>query len=193
MSDFDLLTLLAVRLRSRGSADAIRVTVQDLSGRTEVDIASELVAAAVDGQIRTRGEEGRRSLTPAGEAELSALLAADCYRAGRAALVTGYEAFLPLNRRFLAACQAWQDNAPRVAGLEVFAELTQLIGPVLDALTHRRSRFGSYRGRLATAVERAGTDSRWVDSPQIDSVHTVWFELHEHLLATLGKDRTAER
>jgi hypothetical protein len=28
-----------------------------------------------------------------------------------------------------------------------------------------------------------------VDSPLIDSFHTVWFELHEHLLATLGIER----
>ncbi len=193
MSDLDLLTLLAVRLRSRGSADAIRATVEHLSERTGLDIDSELVAAAANGQIRTRGEEGRRSLTPAGEAELSALLAADCDQAGRATLVTAYEAFLPLNRRFLTACQAWQHNTARVAGLEVFAELTQLLGPILDALTHRRGRFGSYRTRLAAALEHAGADGRWVDSPRIDSIHTVWFELHEHLLATLGKDRTTER
>ena len=27
----------------------------------------------------------------------------------------------------------------------------------------------------------------------VDSVHTIWFEFHEHLLATLGRDRTSER
>ena len=29
----------------------------------------------------------------------------------------------------------------------------------------------------------------WVDEPKIDSCHTVWFDLHEDLLATLGMER----
>jgi pyruvate,orthophosphate dikinase len=33
----------------------------------------------------------------------------------------------------------------------------------------------------------------WIARPTIDSYHTVWFELHEHLLATLGRTRTDER
>jgi hypothetical protein len=29
----------------------------------------------------------------------------------------------------------------------------------------------------------------WVAQPKIDSCHTVWMELHEDLLATLGLER----
>ena len=32
----------------------------------------------------------------------------------------------------------------------------------------------------------------WFDKPLIDSYHTVWFELHEDLLATLGLERSTE-
>ena len=56
------------------------------------------------------------------------------------------------------------------------------------------ARFGGYRGRLSNALARAregGVD--WVTRPVIDSYHTVWFELHEDLLATLGRTRSAER
>ena len=35
-------------------------------------------------------------------------------------------------------------------------------------------------------------DAEWITSPTRDSIHTIWFELHEHLLATLGRDRTTE-
>ena len=42
---------------------------------------------------------------------------------------------------------------------------------------------------LAAAVD----DPAWVDAPGLDSIHTVWFELHEHLLASLGRARVDER
>ena len=32
----------------------------------------------------------------------------------------------------------------------------------------------------------------WFTKPVIDSYHTVWFELHEDLLATLGIERASE-
>ena len=32
----------------------------------------------------------------------------------------------------------------------------------------------------------------WFTKPTIDSYHTVWFELHENLLATLGIERGKE-
>ena len=33
----------------------------------------------------------------------------------------------------------------------------------------------------------------WFTRPMIDSYHTVWFELHENLLATLGIERAREQ
>ena len=32
----------------------------------------------------------------------------------------------------------------------------------------------------------------WFTSPRIDSYHTVWMELHEHLLVALGLERGPE-
>lgn len=191
MTGLGVLTLLAVRLRSRGTADAVAAMVQDLADepvdRVRVD---EVLAAALDvGQVRRRGEEGRWSLTPAGEAELSALLGADLIGEDRADVVTGYEAFLPLNRRFLAACVAWQDDPD---GLDAFVELVAALVPITDALADVRSRFAGYGPRLVGALAEASGDPAWIDSPTRDSVHTVWFELHEHLLASLGRSRVDE-
>ena len=40
------------------------------------------------------------------------------------------------------------------------------------------------------ALERVDKGERsWVDRPRADSFHTVWFELHEDLLATLALSR----
>ena len=187
----DLLTLLAVRLRSRGTSGAVAITVADLVGQHVDDEVERSLASAVElGQVRVRGEEGRHALTPAGEAELAALLAADLDGPSRADITTAYEAFLPLNRRFLAACVGWQDDP---AELDEFVELTGALVVVLGALTAVRSRFGSYGQRLTAALAEAAADPRWIDSPTRDSVHTAWFELHEHLLATLGRNRVDER
>ena len=185
------LTLLAVRLRSRGDAEAVTGSVRDLSGEPveQAAVEVELAAALERGQVRRRGEEGRWSLTPAGEAELNALLAADLTGEDRADVSTGYEAFLPLNRRFLAACVAWQDGVERI---DVFVELVAALVPIADALSATRARFAGYGPRLVGALAEAASDPAWVDSPSRDSIHTVWFELHEHLLASLGRSRTHE-
>lgn len=187
----DLLTLLAVRLRSRGTSEAVMATVADLAGENDEEtVARTLADAAELEQVRVRGDERRHSLTPAGEAELAALLAAELDGQSRAKITTAYEAFLPLNRRFLAACVGWQDDP---VGLDEFIELIDELTPVTDALTETRRRFGSYSPRMTAALVEAVGDPRWIDSPSRDSVHTVWFELHEHLLATLGRSRTDER
>jgi len=39
------------------------------------------------------------------------------------------------------------------------------------------------------AAGRLTLPRRWVDAIGIDSCHTVWFQLHEDLLATLGIPR----
>ncbi len=190
MDDLHLLTLLAVRLRSRGNVEAVRLTVGDLVGDAAITIDVAFESARGLEQVRIRGEEERISLTEAGIAELAAYLAADTDVAGRADLTTAYEAFLPTNRDFLAACVGWQDGGADLADL---AEVVARLGPVLDRLSELRSRFSSYPTRFDAALGEAETDPRWVDSPRFDSIHTIWFELHEHLLATLGRDRAGER
>ena len=194
MSDLDLLMMLAVRLRSRGTAAVIAETVVELcagDGGDRTSRVDHILAAAVDdGRVRRRGEEGRHSLTPTGDAELNTLLAADLAGPDRADAATAYEAFLPINRRFLGSVVGWQDGQVEV---EAFLELVDEVVPILNSLTELRARFGGYAPRLVGAVREAATDPAWVDAPALDSIHTVWFELHEHLLASLGRTRVDER
>ena len=185
----DLLLLLAVRLRSRGSAASVTDCLGTLGGDAE-SAAAGLDTALALGQVRERGQERRWSLTPAGVAELAAWLAQDTRRAGRADLSTAYEAFLPLNRAFLSTLTSSREL--ETADLDVVRSLVAEIDPILDALVAWSDRFGSYGPRLAAALAAARTDRSWIASPTRDSVHTIWFEFHEHLLATLGRDRRSE-
>ena len=71
--------------------------------------------------------------------------------------------------------------------------LDDKVQPICADLGLALERFASYAGRLGGAIDkvRAG-DVDWFTKPMIASYHTVWFELHEDLLATLGIDRSAE-
>jgi hypothetical protein len=73
------------------------------------------------------------------------------------------------------------------------AEIDSAIQPVCAALAAVLERFDGYGERFATALDRVrGGDLDWFTKPMIDSYHTVWFELHENLLATLGIQRAKE-
>lgn len=66
--------------------------------------------------------------------------------------------------------------------------------PVTRSLAGSLWRFRGYAERLDAAHQRVRAgDHEWITAPSIDSYHTVWFELHEDLLATLGRDRSQER
>jgi pyruvate,orthophosphate dikinase len=50
-----------------------------------------------------------------------------------------------------------------------------------------------FRSRLARAVGRVREgDHAWLTSPRVDSYHSVWFELHEHLIRLAGRTRAEE-
>jgi hypothetical protein len=75
----------------------------------------------------------------------------------------------------------------------VFDELHGLQGrlqPVGEQLAAALARFDGYAERYSAALDRVDRGERaWVAQPKIDSCHTVWMELHEDLLATLGLER----
>ena len=54
-------------------------------------------------------------------------------------------------------------------------------------------RFDGHAERSAAAPARVDAgERRWVDPPEVDSCHTVWIQLHEDLLATLGIPRGSD-
>lgn len=75
----------------------------------------------------------------------------------------------------------------------VLKALNTDVQPIVASLAAIFDRFAGYGLRLSTAllnVEIGKID--WFDKPIIDSCHTVWFELHEDLLSTLGIERGQE-
>ena len=74
--------------------------------------------------------------------------------------------------------------------LDELAHLVRAVTPLCADLAGALDRFTGYDVRLGRALARVERGERsYVDRPRADSVHTVWFELHEDLLATLGRSR----
>ncbi|HEY4396826.1 MAG TPA: hypothetical protein VGO28_04070 [Acidimicrobiia bacterium] len=112
-----------------------------------------------------------------------------------------YESFGPLNREVLRVCTDWQvrpggapnDHGDATYDWSVVDRLTALderAGPLLRRLGASIPQFAPYHERLRSARRRVVDGEReWFTSPRVDSYHTVWMELHEDLLAALGRER----
>jgi DNA-binding MarR family transcriptional regulator len=199
------LVLHGVRLKGFAEPDAL-ATLWELD---ESDVANELKKLADAALVSHReGRVSGWSLTPEGRARHAALAAEELDAAdAREAVKAAYEEFLGVNPDLLGACTAWQlksvgnaqvvnehdDPAYDFAVIEQLAAVHARVRPILDALSDALERFGRYPVRLETALGhvQAGV-TEWFTKPLIDSYHTVWFELHEDLLSTLGLHRAAE-
>jgi DNA-binding MarR family transcriptional regulator len=205
-SDARLLVLHALRLKGvvapEGAAEAVDLDVAAVTRRLDELAAEGLV-------VRREGLLSGWQLTPAGRAEHERLLAAEVDAAGaRADVERAYRRFRTLNPQVLDACSRWQvketpgglvrnDHADPAYDEKVLNDLDDALAdgavPLFRRLPEVLARYGRYGPRLETALDRARAgEGDYVTRPVLPSFHTVWFELHEDLLATLGLDRTAE-
>lgn len=201
MSGASFAVLHALRLK--GFADTS--VIAGVSRVAEVDVAERLRAAAEERLVAHRsGRVSGWTLTPAGRQRHRELVVEELDAAGvRAQIDAAYRGFLAVNGELLEACTAWQvrngapndhtDRAYDDAVVGRLAEIDDAVQPVCRELGSALSRFGDYGPRLARARQRVESGEHdWFTRPMIDSYHTVWFELHEDLLATLGIERSRE-
>jgi hypothetical protein len=200
-----MLVMHGLRLKGFAEAPAVAETVAVPEGDAKV-VLDQLVAD----ELATY-RDGRLSgftLTPAGRAEHARLLSEELATTGvREAIRAAYAKFLGLNMGLLEVCTAWQlrdvdgvstindhtDAAYDAGVVEQLAELHGRVHPICDELATSLARYGLYGPRLVTALERVRAgEADWFTKPMIASYHTVWFELHEDLLATLGIERGSE-
>jgi hypothetical protein len=206
-TDPDLGVLHVLRLKSVASVEAVAAVV----GVDEDVVREQLQVAADRRWARHRdGALSGWSLTPAGRVEDIRRLGEQLEQTGaRGAVEDAYRRFLEINPVLLQVCTDWQlvpsdgttpvrnehlDAAYDDAVLDRLQAVDTRAQPICADLAAALDRFSAYGPRLAAALERTRAgDRQWLDRPVIDSYHTVWFELHEDLLATLGRERSQER
>lgn len=201
LSDSRLLVLQGLRVKGMATTASLAFAI----GLADELVAKELVEAADQGLVRHReGVVTGWSLTADGRVAVAALVADELDRArAREVVEDAYRAFLELNHPLLGACTRWQlrdgglnDHADAGYDATVICELAAQHDrsvAVTEVLSEALERFGAYGPRLAVAIQRVQAgETEWFTKPLIDSFHTVWFELHEDLLATLGRERSSE-
>ena len=207
-SDPAFVALHVLRVRGvNGTAEIAAATGID---EVTVEQAMEAHRARDFVTLRTGSLPGW-ALTPFGRDEDAQRAAHELDATGLRDGVDGlYRRFLELNPQLLRLCTDWQllppldnktppelnrhDNAEYDA--EILARLAKVdsaVQPICAGLADALERFGNYGRRLAAARGRVEAGEHdWMTKPMLDSYHSVWFELHEDLLATLGIERGSE-
>lgn len=190
-------------LRLRGVCP--KETLIEVTGRQADEVEPILQPLEDEGLVKHRsgGRLTGWSLTRDGRARHGELLSQD-RDAGDLPIVLNppYERFLEVNQPFIDLCSDWQirsdgepndhsDTAYDAAVLERLEKIHEEGGPAAEEAGASVERFASYAPRLAYAIGRVRDgDHDWFTKPQIDSYHTVWFELHEDLLQSRGIERS---
>jgi|SRR5690554_4902789 len=196
MQDLSLLQLARVKglLSSEAAADSLGVSSGELLPLFEKFAASEWL---------TTTPRGWR-LTPIGRAATTAMIDAERATLDGAALQEVYGQFCEVNAELKATITAWQmrdantpnDHTDGGYDQQVIARLAALhraAQPVLARISQLAPRLGHFGERLERALSKVQAgDHSFVARPITDSYHTVWFELHEDLMAVTGLTRAEE-
>jgi pyruvate,orthophosphate dikinase len=196
----DLEALMVLRVQGISSAEraacALGVDAEEATVRLKALVGEDLA------KERTAPPVGF-TLTPAGLETLDELLVSEALK-GDEQLCACYELFMRLNKRVLKLSSDWQVRRER--GVEVpndhsdpaydYAVIERLIGlhdrarACISKIAECSPRFAAYVGRLESCAERLERgDTAAFTAPLAESYHTVWFELHQDLLLTLGLKR----
>jgi DNA-binding transcriptional ArsR family regulator len=101
-----------------------------------------------------------------------------------------YQRFESLNAQFLRAISAWQTSGEDEAVLDKLLRLVDRQIKALTAFAATVPRYQRYAERLTAALDQVEAGhADYVTSLSRDSIHTVWFELHEDILTVLGRPR----
>ncbi|MPY79413.1 MAG: pyruvate, phosphate dikinase [Actinophytocola sp.] len=185
-----------------------------IKGRTTVDVIAASLGADV-AEVRAHAEAlvaaehcveaatGLRA-TPHGRQHLTTLLERERVHVDADALAAAYEEFCEHNAELKDVITTWQlkdgatpnDHEDAAYDAQVLArleELHQRVAPLLKRIGGLAPRLARYLDRLDLALNKINDgDHAWVARPIMDSYHTVWFELHEDLIALSGLTRADE-
>ncbi|MGI4758213.1 MAG: hypothetical protein ACRYGF_15370 [Janthinobacterium lividum] len=158
-------------------------------------LGEEVVEAALSGEERAGmvlSFDGSYLLQEAGTAKVL-----DYYNRKYAALRAGggivqwYERFeSSLNQQFIKAVSEWQVSDGDSRARDKMAKLVERMIRQLSQIVEAVPRYKKYATRFERAMARADRgEVDYVCKPTVDSMHNIWFEFHEDILAVVGRPR----
>jgi hypothetical protein len=105
-------------------------------------------------------------------------------------LTEWYERFEVLNLRFIALISEWQRSGNEPGVLDKAIKVVERLSKAIEDLVLTIPRYEEFVRRFNRAIDRVDSgDLEFVSNPTKDSIHNVWFEFHEDILAVLGRPR----
>lgn len=187
LSTDEFLLLNAVWLRKM----ATRGMLEENAGLSS-DVAEPCLQSAADRElVRPLGDY--TVLTDSGrQAVLDHYNGEYCSLREEPEFLEWYERFEGYNSRFLSLMSAWQTESDE-AQERTYSRLARIVERHVEALNnaaHWIPRYRHYAARFERSLEHVDSgQSGYVSSPIVDSLHNIWFEFHEDLLAVLGRPR----
>lgn len=200
MLDPHQLTLHTLTLKQMATPDQLAA----ITGQDEGEVTTNLEKAEADGTVLAR--KGKYLIGPAGREVLDAAYpTAFADVRASAAVSDAIESFeTGVNRQILDLTTQWQTK--EVGGEQVpndhsdtdyddkvidkLGRAVEKAGKVLRPIADADPLVDRFLERIGGALTRAeGGETDYVSGLRVDSVHTVWFQMHEHLLRLTGRER----
>lgn len=186
LTEPEFIALNAVFLKKMATAE----TVADVTGLPVEEVSRHFASAADQGWLIDMPPTGVMLLDE-GIAQVAGYYRAT-YSGLRAdpEIINWYDGFETLNSRFISLVSEWQksegDERIQRRLLQTAERLAKDIGQLLP----RIARYAAYPRRLEHSMDKVDAGERdFVCKPTVDSVHNIWFEFHEDILAVLGRPR----
>lgn len=200
MSDPYLLTLHTLTLRQMADAEQLVAIIDQ-----DPDDVKKALEAAVENQA-VLSARGAYMISPAGRAALDEAYPG-WFTAERSsdeinAAMDSFEA--GVNRQVLSLTTDWQtvevdgDRQPNDHSdaeydgriIDRLAKVLDRTADVLAPLVAQQPSVARFLDRAAAALTRAESgETDYVSGVRVDSFHTVWFQMHEHILRITGRER----
>jgi hypothetical protein len=194
------LTLHTLTLRQLASAEQL----SEITGQPQAEVEAGLQKAAGEGTVVAA--RGNYMISPAGRALLDSVYptAFAELRASAPVAVAMDSLETGVNKQVLALTTDWQtkelgsDRVPNdhadadydAAVIDKLARVHEKTAKVLRPVADADPLVDRFLDRVGTALTRAeGGETDYVSGVRVNSVHTIWFQMHEHLLRLTGRER----
>jgi hypothetical protein len=184
-SENDFAILNAIYLKKMATAE----TIADVTGVDPELVRERLDAAAQDGRVLALPDGAM--LLEAGTSEVLATYHRT-YEEIRVQedVLHWYERFEVINSRFIGQVTEWQQSDGDEKAERRLLQSAERLMRDLDGLLGRVPRYANYQRRFQRSMNLVDQGQRdFICKPTLDSVHNIWFEFHEDILAVLGRPR----